>query len=139
MTNPPFMPMSLVFALAGGLVATLLFLVGREALRHAVASAKRQADATEATRRSTVASSAASTAAGATPEHAIEVGASSVILSMASRLRCIACDRDMQVRHERVAATEGGRLRIVELECRWCSAPRVVYFRLSPRDAHVLH
>ncbi len=69
---------------------------------------------------------------GATPEHPIEVAAPSVIEIKARAIPCPQCGGELEIRGDRADSTPRGVLRVLELVCRRCHAPRSLWFRVKP-------
>jgi hypothetical protein len=63
---------------------------------------------------------------GGAPERPIEVTSAAVIEPRARSMRCPLCDGDAELLEHRAEAG----LRVVELRCRRCHAPRRLWFRL---------
>jgi hypothetical protein len=68
---------------------------------------------------------------GGTPETAFVVVSSSQIDPHAEGLDCVVCDGTMLVVQHRAATFEGVSVRVLDLACRRCGSPRVVYFRIE--------
>jgi hypothetical protein len=68
---------------------------------------------------------------GGTASSAILVVSSSQIEPHASGLECVACGAErMTLEHHRAETIDGVAVRALDLSCRACGSPRVVYFRL---------
>ncbi|GAB4215462.1 MAG: hypothetical protein OHK0013_41070 [Sandaracinaceae bacterium] len=67
---------------------------------------------------------------GGDPARPIEVVSASVIESRAESLPCARCEGALRVHEHRVASGPCGTLREVELRCKRCGTPRVLWFRV---------
>jgi hypothetical protein len=69
---------------------------------------------------------------GGTPTDAILVVSSSQIEPHAAGLECVACGAErMTLEQHRAETIDGISVRAIDLACRACGSPRVVYFRLN--------
>ena len=125
----------LVFATLGGLLGMLLWLVGGEVLRRAIAARDASRSAASARRVSELRGAEE----GAAPERPIVVPTPAIIDDRAKRSACARCSRDVGVRAHRATVVDGVRLRAVDVECRWCGHVDTLWFRLESDVPHVLH
>ncbi|HSR99625.1 MAG TPA: hypothetical protein VLM79_21380 [Kofleriaceae bacterium] len=68
---------------------------------------------------------------GGSPHHAIAVASAAVIEGRAAAMACPHCGGTYRI-HEHTRPTPG--LRRVDVACRQCSTPRVLWFRIEDRE-----
>jgi hypothetical protein len=69
---------------------------------------------------------------GGAPERAIEVASAAVVELKALGTPCLQCEGELELRHDRASTDARGVLRMLELVCRRCHAPRTLWFRVAP-------
>jgi hypothetical protein len=67
---------------------------------------------------------------GGAPERAIEIAATTVAEVRARATPCIHCAGELEIRRDSASSTPRGVLREIELLCRRCHAPRILWFRV---------
>jgi hypothetical protein len=68
---------------------------------------------------------------GGAAERPIEVGSSSVVELKARGAPCLQCAGELEIKGDRAESTARGVLRVIELVCRRCHAPRTLWFRIA--------
>ena len=70
---------------------------------------------------------------GGSPERPIEVIASSQIEVRAEAIECPICAGSQKVQEHEAETIQGRRLRVVDMKCRHCGAPRRYFFEIVGR------
>jgi hypothetical protein len=72
---------------------------------------------------------------GGAAAHPLDVESASQIEVRALSMPCLRCDGPYRLDEHTAEQVEGDALRIVQMHCGHCGAPRVVYFRVVPARA----
>lgn len=73
---------------------------------------------------------------GGRAEHPIDVTSASVVEPRAREARCLRCGGELETRGDGASSTPRGVLRRIELVCRFCHAPRTLWFRVAPANSN---
>ena len=73
---------------------------------------------------------------GGQAERPIDVTSAAVIDPRAREARCLRCGGELELRGDRASSTPRGVLRRIDLVCRFCHAPRTLWFRVNPPQAN---
>jgi hypothetical protein len=73
---------------------------------------------------------------GGQAERPIEVTSVAVIEPKTRDARCLRCGGELEARADHASSTPRGILRRIDLVCRFCHAPRILWFRVSPPRAN---
>ncbi|MES1204573.1 MAG: hypothetical protein ABUS79_01425 [Pseudomonadota bacterium] len=69
---------------------------------------------------------------GGDPERPIEVASAAVIEVQARATPCAQCGGTLSVQGDRASSTARGVLRQMDMVCRRCHTPRILWFRVTP-------